>query len=232
MKRILFVLLAVGFLAARSISLYAQFETASVLGYVRDSSGAVVSGATVSLVNQETKAQVTAETNAQGAYEFTDVKIGQYQVTAQANGFDPSTTQPFTVTVNARQRVDVALKIGSNTETVTVDAAAASLLETDNSERGQVIGTREVENLPLNGRAYADLAALVPGVRRNILENSTDSQPRRLLQRQRTAQRVQQLPARRSRQQRLRNLKPGLLQSGNSSLARRHLRVPRRNRQL
>jgi hypothetical protein len=154
--------------------MYAQFETASVLGYVRDASGAVVSGATVSLVNQQTKAQVTAQTNAQGAYEFTDVKIGQYQVTAQANGFDTSTTAPFTVTVNARQRVDVALKIGSNAETVTVDSAAA-LLETDSSERGQIIGTREVENLPLNGRAYADLAALVPGVRRNVLENSTDS---------------------------------------------------------
>jgi hypothetical protein len=173
-KRILFVVLAVCLSAAKPVAMYAQFETASVLGYVRDASGAVVSGATVSLVNQETKAQVTAQTNAQGAYEFTDVKIGQYQVTAQANGFDNSTTQPFTVTVNARQRVDVALKIGSNTETVTVDAAAA-LLETDSSERGQVIGTREVENLPLNGRAYADLAALVPGVRRNILENSTDS---------------------------------------------------------
>ncbi len=174
MKRILFVIVAVCLLLASPISIRAQFETASVLGYVRDGSGAVVSGATVSLVNQETKTQVTAQTDAQGAYQFTDVKIGQYQITTQANGFDRSTTQPFTVTVNARQRVDVALKIGSNTETVTVDAAAAQL-ETDNSERGQVIGTREVENLPLNGRSYADLAALVPGVRRNILENSTNS---------------------------------------------------------
>jgi hypothetical protein len=173
-KRILFVILAVCLVVVRPVSIHAQFETASVLGYVHDSSGAVVSGATVSLVNQDTKAQVTAQTNAQGAYEFTDVKIGQYQVTAGASGFDTSTTQPFTVTVNARQRVDVALKIGSNAETVTVDAAAA-LLETDSSERGQVIATREVENLPLNGRAYADLAALVPGVRRNLLENSTDS---------------------------------------------------------
>jgi len=169
-----FLLLAMICIVLNSAPLFAQFETASVLGYVRDSSGAVVPGATVSLVNQETKAQVTAQSNAQGAYEFTDVKIGQYQVTAKAAGFDISTTQPFTVTVNARQRVDVALKIGSNSETVTVDSAAA-LLETDSSERGQVIGTREVENLPLNGRAYADLAALVPGVRRNILENSTDS---------------------------------------------------------
>jgi hypothetical protein len=174
-KRILFVIMAVSLFVVRPVSIHAQFETASVLGYVHDSSGAVVSGATVSLVNQDTKAQVTAQTNAQGAYEFTDVKIGQYQVTAQSSGFGTSTTQPFTVTVNARQRVDVALKIGSNAETVTVDASAAALLETDSSERGQVIGTREVENLPLNGRAYADLAALVPGVRRNILENSTDS---------------------------------------------------------
>jgi hypothetical protein len=173
-KRILFVIAVVCLFLARPVALHAQFETASVLGYVRDASGAVVPGATVSLVNQETKAQVTAQTSAQGAYEFTDVKIGQYEVTAQASGFGTSTTQPFTVTVNARQRVDVSLKIGSNSETVTVDAAAA-LLETDSSERGQVIGTREVENLPLNGRAYADLAALVPGVRRNILENSTDS---------------------------------------------------------
>ena len=157
MKRYVFIVLAVCLIVVKPISMYAQFETASVLGYVRDSSGAVVSGVTVSLINQETKSQVTAQTNAQGAYEFTDVKIGQYRVTAQGNGFDTSTTQPFTVTVNARQRVDVALKIGSNSETVTVDAAAA-LLETESSERGQVIGTREVENLPLNGRAYADLA--------------------------------------------------------------------------
>lgn len=174
MNRFLFFLLAACFLAWQPTPLYAQFETASVLGYVRDISGAVVSGATVSLVNRETKAQVTAQTDAQGAYQFTDVKIGQYAVTVQAGGFENSTTQPFAVTVNARQRVDVALKIGSNNETVTV-TSAADLLETDSSERGQVIGTREVENLPLNGRAYADLAALVPGVRRNLLENTTDS---------------------------------------------------------
>ena len=174
MKRLFGLAILICLLILNAANLSAQFETASVLGYVRDASGAIVSDATVSLVNQETKTTVTVKTNAQGAYEFTDVKIGEYQVTAKAAGFDLSTTQPFTVTVNARQRVDVALKVGSNNETVTVTSAAA-LLETDNSERGQVIGTREVENLPLNGRAYADLAALVPGVRRNILENTTDS---------------------------------------------------------
>jgi hypothetical protein len=161
-------------LVLNSAPLSAQFETASVLGYVRDASDAVLPNATVSLVNQETKSAVTAKTNAQGAYEFTDVKVGEYQVTSEASGFETATTQTFRVTVNARQRVDVSLKIGSASDTVTV-SGAADLLETDSSERGQVIGTREVENLPLNGRAYADLAALVPGVRRNLLENSTDS---------------------------------------------------------
>ncbi len=171
LRRLLFALI---FLLAAPASLLAQFETATVLGYVRDSSGAAVPGASVTLIDQQTKASVVAQTNGQGSYEFTDVKIGQYEVSVKANGFDISTTQPFTVTVNARQRVDLALKVGSSNETVTVDAAA-SVLETDSSERGQVIGRREVENLPLNGREYADLAALVPGVRRSILENSTDS---------------------------------------------------------
>ena len=174
MKRLFLVAVMACLLIVNSRSLFAQFETASVLGYVRDTSGAALANATVSLVNQETKLAVTVKTDAAGAYEFPDVKVGEYQITAGAEGFDNSTTQSFRVTVNARQRVDVMLKIGSNKETVTV-SSGAELLETDSSERGQVIGTREVENLPLNGRAYADLAALVPGVRRNILENTTDS---------------------------------------------------------
>ena len=156
------------------LRLLAQFETASVLGYVHDASGAAVESASVSLVNSGTGTTVTVKTDTQGAYLFSDVKVGAYQVTAQATGFETATTQTFQVQVNARQRVDVMLKVGSTNETVTVSGAAA-LLETDSSERGQVIGTREVENLPLNGRAYADLAPLVPGVRRNILENGTDS---------------------------------------------------------
>src|SRR6202453_4391074 len=173
-KRLFGLAVMLCLLVLNSATLSAQFETASVLGYVRDASGAILPNATVSLVNQETKSAVTAKTNAQGAYEFTDVKVGEYQVTSEASGFETSTTQTFRVTVNARQRVDVSLKIGSTSDTVTV-SGAADLLETDSSERGQVIGTREVENLPLNGRAYADLAALVPGVRRNLLENTTDS---------------------------------------------------------
>ena len=174
LKRVLHFIALFCLLILSSTRSFAQFETASVLGYVYDPSGAALPNAKVSLVNQGTGAVVSVKTSAQGAYEFTDVKVGSYQVTATSEGFETSTTQPFSVEVNAHQRVDVKLSVGSVSRVVTVDGAA-ELLETDSSERGQVIGTREVENLPLNGRAYADLAALVPGVRRNILENTTDS---------------------------------------------------------
>ncbi|WP_263378819.1 TonB-dependent receptor [Granulicella paludicola] len=155
----------------------AQFETASVLGYVRDSSGAFVPNATVTLTNQGTKSKVTVKTNDQGAYQFTDVKVGQYSVSSEANGFTLSKTENFSVQVAAHQRVDLTMQIGSQSDTVTVSAAAA-ILETDASDRGQVIGAREVQNIPLNGREYADLAALVPGVRRNILESTTSDSSR------------------------------------------------------
>jgi hypothetical protein len=168
------LLAAICMLVMLPASLIAQFETASVLGYVRDTTGATLPNATVTLTNQQTKTSVTVKTDAQGAYQFTDVKPGDYAVSATAGGFDTDATTPFHVQVNAKQRVDVSLKAGSATEVVTVTDAAA-LLETDNSERAQTIGTREVENMPLNGREYADLAALVPGVRRNVLENGSDS---------------------------------------------------------
>lgn len=150
----------------------AQFETASVLGFVHDSSGAAIPGAQVTLVNIATGVEVTVKADAQGQFEFTSVRIGQYKVKGAATGFSETVTEPFTAEVNARQRVDVTLKPGAATETVTVTGAAA-LLNTEDSERGQVISARDVNNLPLNGRAYADLALLTPGVRANVLENQT-----------------------------------------------------------
>src|SRR5580692_1493386 len=149
-----------------------QFETASVLGFVHDSTGAAIPGAEVTLTNIATGVEMKATADAQGQYEFTSVRIGDYKISGSASGFSDTVTETFTVQVNARQRVDVALKPGAATTTVTVTGAAA-LLETEDSERGQVISPRDVSNLPLNGRAYADLALLVPGVRANTLENQT-----------------------------------------------------------
>jgi hypothetical protein len=101
---------------------------------------------------------------------FLSLRIGTYKVTAEFTGFKTATSNVFTLTVNARQRVDLALQVGDVTQSVLVEAAAAAL-ETDSSERGQVVSRNAIVNLPLNGRAYADLALLSPGVRRSNISN-------------------------------------------------------------
>ncbi len=149
----------------------AQFDTASVLGFVRDAGGAAVPNASVTLTNVETGIHFDAHSDGEGKFEFTGIKIGDYRVTSSAAGFSSFSSGNFSLTVNARQRVDVDLKPGSASDTVTV-TSAASLLETETSSRSQLVGTREVENLPLNGRSYADLTLLSTGVRKSALENN------------------------------------------------------------
>jgi hypothetical protein len=147
----------------------AQFDSASVLGTISDPSGANVSGATVKLSDLAKGVSATQLTDKNGNYEFTNVLIGEYTIAVTAPGFQTTTTDRFTVTVGARQRVSLALKLGGNTESVTV-SGAASELETDTSDRGETVQAREMVNLPLNGRSYADLSTLVPGVRESLLE--------------------------------------------------------------
>ena len=166
--------LAIVFLLFPAIAAHGQFGSASVLGYVRDNSGAVVQGAAVTLTNVATNVTETAQTNKDGSYEFDSVPIGNYRVSAAATGFEQSRTEVFNVSTDARQRVDVAVKPGAVSQTVDV-TSAATLLESETSSRSQVIATREVENLPLNGRSYADLVLLSPGTRKSMIENQTAS---------------------------------------------------------
>ncbi len=149
-------------------NLWAQFDTATVLGTVRDSTKASVRGAIVTLVNSQTGVTQSSTTNEAGDYQFFNVKIGRYKVSAESAGFKKATAEEFEVTVNARQRVDLDLPVGDVKETVMVTAAAEQL-EVDTSSRGTVVGSRQIINLPLNGRSYADLALLVPGVRKSDL---------------------------------------------------------------
>jgi hypothetical protein len=141
-----------------------QFETATVLGTVRDPNGSVVEGASVTLKNVGTGITSTVTTDSNGDYQFVNIKIGNYQVIAEGSGFARVIADNVKVTVNARQRVDLTLQVASTVETVTV-TDAASVLETDSSERGQVIQQQQIVSLPLNGRSSANLALLAPGVR-------------------------------------------------------------------
>jgi hypothetical protein len=167
-------LLAVVMLILTGVPAKAQFESASVLGYVHDSSGAAVPSSTVTLTNTATGISQTKTTDSEGKYEFPSIQIGNYTITAEAQGFSRTLTETFAVLTNARQRVDVSLKAGSVSEEVTV-TSAAQLLDTETSSHSTVIGTKQVEDLPLNGRSYADLVLLVPGARKSALQNSTTS---------------------------------------------------------
>ncbi len=157
-----------------SPAVFAQFDSGTVLGTIRDQSGAVVANVTVTLENVSTGVTSNTTTSTEGDFTFVNVRLGRYRIKTQAAGFQAAQTDGFEVTTAARQRVDVSLKVGQVSESVMVTGAAV-LLETDNSTRGQVINPRQIVELPLNGRAYADLALLVPGVRKSLLQNQTET---------------------------------------------------------
>ena len=152
-------------------AVFAQSETATLLGSVRDANGAAMVGSTVTLKNVATSIASTTTTDSSGDYQFTNVKIGNYQIDVEASGFNKTIAKDVNLAVNARQRVDLALEVATAAETVTV-TGAAELLEAESSDRGQVIQQRQIVALPLNGRSYANLALLAPGVRESHTNSS------------------------------------------------------------
>jgi hypothetical protein len=165
MKRA-FALLAALFMLATPA--WAQFETATVVGTVRDATGAVVPDAKVTLTNTATGVTAEKQSDANGNFEFFTVRIGTYVVTAEKTGFSIALVDNVQVTVGARQRVDLSMAVGALTETVTVSSRVI-LLQTDSSDRSQVITGEQTKSLPLNGREYSALALLSPGVRASAI---------------------------------------------------------------
>ncbi len=161
-------LLVVMMVLAMAPPAWAQFETATVVGTARDSTGAVVPGAKVTLTNTQTGVAAERTSDANGNYEFFTVRIGSYIITAEKPGFSIALVDNIQVTVGARQRVDLNMAVGQLTETVEVSARAV-LLQTDSSDRSQVISAEQATALPLNGREYSALALLSPGVRLSAL---------------------------------------------------------------
>ena len=156
-------------------AVFAQFDTATVLGTVRDASSNVVPGAKIVLTNIGTGISATATTDENGSYQFLNVKIGTYRVSAEMTGFSTAVAEGFTVTVNARLRVDLSLKVGALTETVQI-TDGVKLVEAESSDRGQIINRQQIVELPLNGRQYSSLALLSTGIRQSTLSQSVDSQ--------------------------------------------------------
>jgi len=158
-------------------SAFAQFDTGTVVGTVRDASGAALPGAKVTLTNVETGISTVKTAGDDGNYEITSVKPGQYVVTGEKTGFSLALVENVRVQVAARLRVDLQLAVGQVTEKVEV-TAAQPLVETDSSQRGQVITGDQTRALPLITREYSSLALLTTGVKLGGSSLTTGNTPR------------------------------------------------------
>jgi carboxypeptidase family protein/TonB-dependent receptor-like protein len=141
----------------------AQVTTGSIVGTVTDTQGQVVPGATVAIreIGKQTVTTVVSDEN--GNYVAPFLNPGTYEVSVELSGFKKYIRQGVIVQVNDRARIDASLEVGQLTEVTTV-IAAAPLVKTESSEIGTVIEEKAIRELPLNGRNFASLVYLVPGI--------------------------------------------------------------------
>jgi hypothetical protein len=141
----------------------AQVTTADLVGTIKDSTGGVLPGVTVAVTNEATGVSRSATTGDSGTYIFTSLQPGRYKLTAEAPGFRRVERRGVELQVNQRAQIDLDLEVGLVGETVLIEGTAP-LLESQSSVLGSVIQEKQVQDLPLNGRNFVQLATLSPGV--------------------------------------------------------------------
>jgi hypothetical protein len=137
--------------------------TGSIGGIVQDAGGGVLPGVSVTARNTETELVRTAVTGAEGRYVIVGLPPGEYQIRAELSGFRSYVRRDLTLTIGQALVVNVTLQVGGLTEEVTV-AGDTSLVNTSSPELSYLVGSQAIEQLPLNGRNYTDLALMQPGV--------------------------------------------------------------------
>lgn len=145
-----------------SMPVFAQLDTGVILGTVVDPTGAVIPSANVVVENTSTGAQVRLQTDGAGNFIAPALPIGLYRVSASATGFKTRVMENLRLQVSDRMRVELSLETGQISERVTVDAQAP-MVDTASTTLGIVVTTRQLQNLPINGRNVTDLLQLVPG---------------------------------------------------------------------
>jgi hypothetical protein len=147
---------------ALASALFAQ-TGGTIQGVVADNSGAVIPGATVTVRNVDTGVESRRTTNAVGFYAVPALNPGRYTVTCAAQGFATKEYPGLRLEVNQTSRLDCSLNLGTVTETIEV-SAAAQLIQSEKTEVGQVIDSKQILEMPLNGRNYLQLARFTAGV--------------------------------------------------------------------
>jgi hypothetical protein len=150
----------------------AQIDTANLTGIVADESGGVIRNAEVELTNQNTGAGRVTHTDASGRYNFEQLPPGPYRLMAQIAGFQTEVVPRIELTVGRKAVLDLRLKIGE-VKTETIVTAGAELVDTRSSTLSTVMENEAIRELPLNGRDFAQLALLQPGVEPSV--RSSDS---------------------------------------------------------
>jgi hypothetical protein len=159
-------------LVGAAVTGLAQVDTGTVVGTIKDASGAVVPNATATATNVDTGIKTAVKSASDGNYVITPVKIGRYSISAEAAGFRTEVRQNIVLDVQQTIRLDFSLRVGSVTETTNV-TGDAPLLDTQDASLGDVVASQQIEQLPLNGRRYTDLATLTAGVTK-ITEGPVD----------------------------------------------------------
>jgi hypothetical protein len=141
----------------------AQVSTGTILGTVTDTTGAVVNGASVSVTNSRTNESRKITTNSSGLFTVPDLITGSYNVAVTASGFSIETVDGVTLDVGAQRQLNFALKVGNESQNVTVNSTTESV-DLASSTTMPVVNDHDIVQLPLNGRDWASLADLQPGV--------------------------------------------------------------------
>ncbi len=157
---------------ACAVGVFAQGgESTQILGIVEDTSGAIVPGVLVTVTHVATGEQRQVTTGESGNYVVTNITPGEYTVRAEKPGFKSEIRTGLTLQLNQKARVDIRLAVGAVSETVEVSARGV-ILNTDDATIGNVVEQKRVTDLPLNGRNFANLAGLMPGVIKGISSNT------------------------------------------------------------
>src|SRR5207302_9732106 len=145
-----------------SFSLFSQVNTGTISGSVQDSSGALNAGATITVRNVDTATARTVSSDEGGRYIAPVLPLGNYEVQAQQSGFQTEIRRGITLTVGRDEVINFTLRVGQQTQSVTV-TGEAPLVNTTTAEISGLVGEREVKDLPLNGRSFDNLITLNPG---------------------------------------------------------------------
>ncbi|HWO29981.1 MAG TPA: carboxypeptidase-like regulatory domain-containing protein, partial [Candidatus Acidoferrum sp.] len=134
-----------------------------ITGVIKDQSNSVIAGATVVITNTQTGTQLTATTDRDGVFTFPVLPVGQYQIDVTSDAFQPYRKTGLVIDINSALVLDVTLQVKQQDQSIVVTEDGAHV-ETTDTQLGQVLGSKKVTEIPLNGRSYTDLFATQVGV--------------------------------------------------------------------